>query len=90
MGASQRSCCTSAEALNQALMREETPTLYLVLVSDLLVNSTDFAEALNKVAELLPKGDQGRRNAICYSYSDTAMQSLPAKLSSRRIRGTAA
>jgi len=83
-------CCTTAEDLNRVLTREETPTLYLVLVSDLLVNSADFAAALNKVAELLPKEDQGRRNAICYSYSDTAMQSLPAKLSSRQIRGAAA
>jgi len=82
-------CCTSAADLNKALARDETPTLYLVLVSDLLVNTADFAAVLNKVAELLPREDQGRRNAICYSYSDTAMQSLPAKLSRRQIRGTA-
>ena len=82
--------CSSAAEVVKVLSREETPTLYVVLVSDLLVNTQDFAESLNKVAEVLPRKEGGSRNALCYSYSDTAILSLPKKLSQRQAKETGA
>ncbi len=81
-------CSTPAE-VDQALSREETPTLYVILVSEVMVNTPEFAEALNRVALTLPKEEFGSRNALCYSYSETAQNSLPAVFSRRQATESA-
>lgn len=81
--------CTSPRDLEQALVREETRTLYLILITDALVNHADFRAALEDLAATLPTGKGGRRDAICYSHSETAVASLPQNLSRRQIRNAA-
>ncbi len=82
--------CSDPEELLKLLARPDTPTLYVVLITDKLVESAEFANGLNLLADTLPKAEGGSRTALCYSFSATAIGSLPVRLRSRQVKDVAA
>lgn len=79
--------CTTGQQLDEVLEREETPTLYLILVSEKLVEDPALRQSLDELALTLPRRkDEGSRNALCYSFSATAINQLPDKLKSRQLK----
>lgn len=81
------SCVTEAE-LDKALTRPDTPTLYVILLSEMLLATPEMVEGLEQIAGLLPREDAGSRNALVYSFSEQALQKLPPKLRRRQARET--
>ena len=75
---------TSQEILQRT---DEVPVLFIVLVTENLVKSAEHVESLNDLAELIAEdSENGRINALCYSDSGKAMETLPQKLRSLQVR----
>lgn len=79
------SVCNSPELLEEALCREETHTLFVILLTDRLAESAEFSARLDEIADTLPRRESGTRSALCYSFSETAKAKLPARLRSRQV-----
>ena len=78
--------CSDPKELLVLLERAETPTLYIILITDKLVQEAEFAVGLDLLAATLPRAEGGSRTALCYSFSATAISSLPARLRSRQVK----
>lgn len=79
-------CCTSPEDIQTALRRPDTPTVYVILLSERFHGDAGLLQGTEDIAGTLPRKDGGSRNALMYAFSNAARQNLPAKLSGRQVR----
>lgn len=77
--------CCSLNKLDEITQRDETRTLFVVLITDNATRDPDLKEILSVVADSLPAKGFGSRNALVYSFSETASDEVPSKLKKRQI-----